>query len=185
MLSTLGFAGSVTSKHFNIFPPKLDVQKGDVLGFFQDIHNLEDFEQDDVSILGEDYDSSAGEGSFEQDEESLMSSTSFNSGDSSDSSASIGSNASGDSGDIDPESPVDGEFAQAYRKKKGRGGKKKGRGGKKGKRGRSPKGRHLSQERIQFDEAARVKIMSHKPNMTQARCEQITQKLWEKYVATQ
>jgi len=42
----------------------------------------------------------------------------------------------------------------------------------------------LSQERVQFDEMARAHSLAKTPNMTEARLNQVTNKLWKKYLAS-
>ena len=155
--------GSTASSHFTVYPPKLDVLKGDALGFEQEIQfsfKQEEFDFDDeASILGDDSSSFSDSSDFEQDE--LV-----------DSEASI----SLDSNSTDSELDDTTAFEQAKKKKKGGKGKKHKKGGKKHKK--------VSQERVQFEEMARTHALAKAPNMTQARLNGITHDLWAKYVAS-
>lgn len=143
----MSLIGARTSSHFSVFPPKLDVLKGDVMHFSQELV-APAFEQsyqfeDEASLLGSDYSTESEEGDFEQDDYEMHDS------------------------DIDGESPAEPtatafEEEQEFQQQK----------------------EQLSQERLQFEEMARAHSLAKTPNMTEARLNQVTNKLWKKYLAS-
>lgn len=144
---SVSLIGSRISTHFSVYPPKLDIIKGDVMGFSQELlPAAASFAQsyqfdDEASLLGSDYstDSSDSASEYEQDV--------------------------ADS-DIEMESPGDNEESVAYEASF------------------EQTKKQLSQERLQFEEMARTHALAKTPNMTEARLNQVTNKLWKKYLAS-
>ena len=140
---SVSLIGSRTSSSFSVFPPKLDVLKGDVMHFSQELiapvaQDSYQFE-DEASLLGSDYSTEDDESDFGQE---MVDS------------------------DLDVESPSyeDGSptaFEEQFEQQR----------------------EQLSQERIQFDEMARAHSLAKTPNMTNARLNQVTNKLWKKYLS--
>lgn len=143
---SVSLIGSRISTHFSVYPPKLDILKGDVMGFSQElVPATASFAQsyqfdDEASLLGSDYSTdSDGASEYEQDV--------------------------ADS-DIEMESPGDHEESVAYEASF------------------EQTKKQLSQERLQFEEMARTHALAKTPNMTEARLNQVTNKLWKKYLAS-